>query len=151
MAGVALSFKIGWAVQAAGWAVQTLAAYFIPLVLDFILAVWINEPETMMWETANYVFFTLAGLTFGILVAGLMPASTESGRWVWASPVGLLVFCAVWEMSTGRFDIISVWFGMGEDGPIKTFVTWPALACCTYSAAVEWRRRRSLSARVEIK
>jgi hypothetical protein len=134
-----LSFKLGWAVQVAGWAVQTFAVYLIPLALNFA---WFHGPETMIWEIANYVFFLLAGLFFGILVAALLPGSTGSGRRVWIGPVGLLVFFAVWELSTGRFDILSVWFGMGEGGPIKAFVTWPALACCTYSAAMQRARRR---------
>jgi hypothetical protein len=143
-----MSLKICWAIQAIGWAAQTLAAYFIPLVLDFALLA--NEPETIVWEIANYVFFALAGLIFGTLVAWLRPPSIERGRWVWTGPVGLLVFLAAWEVSTGHFDIISLWFGMGEGGPIKAFVTWPTLACCTYSAvmaSVRRRRNRPLAGR----
>ncbi len=113
----------------------------------------------MLWEIANYLYFAVAGLTFGILVAKLLPASAESGRWVWIGPVGLLILCAAWEMCAGRFDIISVWFGMGEGGPIKAFVTWPTLACCTYSTAMHRARRThnplaggaELNAPVEIK
>lgn len=134
----ALSFKLGWATQVAGWVVQTLAAYLIPFALNVAL---IHGPETMTSEIANYIFFLLGGLLLGTLVAKLLPGSTDSGRQIWVAPVALLVFFAVWEISTGRFDILSVWFGMGEGGPIKAFVTWPALACCTYSAAMEWERR----------
>jgi hypothetical protein len=130
-----MSFKVGWAVQ-------TLAMYLIPLALAMILATWINEPDTVTWEIANYGFFVLAGLTFGLSVAGLLPASAESGRWVWTGPVGLLVLSAVMEISGGRYDIITLWFGSGEAGWVCLFVTWPALACCTYSAAMEWARRR---------
>jgi hypothetical protein len=137
-----MSFRIRWAIQGIGWAVQTLAAYFIPFVLNLALAASASEPETIMWEIANYLLFLSVGLTLGILVARLLPASTGSGRWVWTGPVGLLVFCAAWEISTERFDIISLWFGMGEAGWIKALVTWPTLACCSYSAAMRWVRRR---------
>ncbi len=140
--GVALSFTSGWGVQAIGWAVQTLAVYFIPLVQNFILAVWIHHPETVAWEIAHYLFFAIVGLTLGVLVSQVLPASTESGRWVWAAPVGLMLFCAIAEIAAGHFDIISLWFGMGEAGWITMLVTWPAVGCCTYSAAMEWARRR---------
>jgi hypothetical protein len=123
------------------WAVQTLIAYFVPLSSALFLAVRVNEPDTKLWEVASYAFFALAGLILGILVAWLLPASKEGGRWVWAGPVGLLVLGAIWEICLGRFDIITLWFGTGESGWIKTLVTWPALASCTYSAAMEWARR----------
>ncbi len=139
---MALSFKFSWAVQAVGWAVQTLAVYFIPLVQNFILAVWMSQPQTIMCEIANYIFFALAGLIFGIAVAWALPASTESGRWVWIAPVGLLVIGTAMEMRLSSFNLMSVWFGMGEAGWMKAFITWPTLACCTYSAAMEWARRR---------
>ena len=145
--------------QAVGWAVQSLAAYLIPLALDLILASCINESNTVGWEVANYAFFVLAGLICGALVATLVPASKESGRWVWAGPVALMLFCAISEITAGHFDITSLWFGMGEAGWIKLFVTWPTLGCCTYSAAMQWARRThsspgaegNLAARLEVK
>jgi len=133
--GGELSFRIGWAIQ-------TVVAYFVPLAGALFLAVVINEQDTVRWEVASYGFFIFAGLILGGLVAVLLPASTRSGRWVWTGPVGLLVLFAFWEICLGRFDIITLWFGTGEAGWISTLVTSPALACCTYSAAMEWALRR---------
>lgn len=144
-----LSFKFSWAIQAVGWTVQTVAAYFIPLVQVFVLSVWISHPETIMWEVADYLFFALAGLIFGIAVAWVVPISTESGRWVWIAPVGLLVVCTILEMRLSPFHLMSLWFGMGEAGWVKAFVTWPTLSCCTYSAAMERGRRRRNRSRAE--
>lgn len=114
--GVALSFKLSSAVQAVGWAAQTLAVYFIPLVQNFILAVWMSQPQTIMWEIANYIFFALAGLIFGIAVAWALPASTESGRWVWIAPVGLLVVGTVMEMRLSSFNLMTVLGWVRPDG-----------------------------------
>lgn len=137
--GSELSFRIGWAVQ-------TVVAYFLPLAAALFLAVEINEPDTLSWEVASYAFFLFAGLILGGLIAVVLPASTESGRWVWTGPVGLLVLLALWEMCLGRFDIVTLWFGTGEAGWISTLVTSPTLSCCTYSLAMEWAlRRRSRS------
>jgi hypothetical protein len=83
-----------------------------------------------------------AGITLGVLVSRVLSASVESGRWVWAGPVGLLVVYTFLEIGSGRFDIITLWFGKGEDGWIGVFVTAPALGCGCYSAAMEWARRR---------
>lgn len=129
-----LSFSIAWAVQA-------LVAYFVLLASLLLLAGRIDEPDTVFWNIANYVFSALIGLALGVSVSLLIPASAESGRWVWAGPVGLLVLCAVWEICVGRFDIVTLWFGTGEAGWISSLVTLPALGCCGYSAAMEMTRR----------
>jgi hypothetical protein len=132
---VRLGFKVGWAVQ-------TAVAYFIPLAFALLLAVWINEPDTVTWDVFNYVFFAVVGLTLGVLVSRVLPASVESGRWVWAGPVGLMVVYTFMGIGSGRIDIITLWFGKGEDGWTRVIVTSPTLGCCCYSAAMEWARRR---------
>lgn len=121
------------------WVVQTLVAYFIPVVLALLLAGRINERDTVMWDIANYAFFALSGLVLGTLAAGIIPGWTGSGKWVWIGPVGLLVFSALLEIFSGHFDIITLWFGRGEAGWVSAFVTCPALACCTYSVLMAWR------------
>jgi hypothetical protein len=105
-----------------------------------------------MWNAANYAFFVLAGLALGILAVKLIPSCAESGRWVWIGPVGLLAFGTLLEISSGRFDIITLWFGTGEEGWVAAFVTLPTLASCSYSAVMAWayRRRERASGKVSV-
>ncbi len=41
----------------AGWIPQVLVAYFAPLILMLLLAVGIDEPDGILWDVLNYVFF----------------------------------------------------------------------------------------------
>ena len=121
------------------WLAQSVAVYVIPLALDLVLAGWVTS------EVLNYIFLGLLGSVLGLVISRLFPVSTESGRWVWAGPVVLLVCGVLWEMSLRDFDILTVLFGTGEAGWANVLITSPALACCCYSVAMEWRTRRKRS------
>jgi len=126
-----------------GGALQLALAYLGPLILTVVLSGLFSAPDDTVWQVIDYLIFGVFGIGAAVLISCLISKATDSGRWIWMMPVLLLIFGLLWDMRLGAPDSAQIiFFGTGEGGWIKLFVTLPAWSCCLYSLTMSWRRRR---------
>jgi len=127
------------------WAIQSLLAYFGPLVLLIITWSYLSAGEdSPILTLCEYVFI---GVVSSVLAAGISSVAFEAtvrGRWVWIIPVALFLAALASEGYRNVREVTYMFYvgpGEGEAGLGLVLLTMPTWSCCCYSITmILWRR-----------
>lgn len=88
-------------------------------------------PEALM----SIIFFCGFAFLLAVLVRRIFPRAGATGKWIWVVPFSILVGGLVWDLA--RFPAQKVLAGFfypsGEDAWAAYLLTFPTLACISYS------------------
>lgn len=103
-----------------------------------------DGPDGPIEGALVYLALMFTGVILALAISHFVPGSSREGRWIWIVPTVPEVLLATFILVNGPGSLRLLIYVRPDDGDqaYGLLITYPAWACCCYSATMSWCYRR---------